>query len=64
MRMVLALMPMGSKGLMSISRTSDISTPRSRSACRGRSPRRTVRLARMGLYSSFSICSKVVASWL
>ncbi|MNT02441.1 hypothetical protein D3C72_1369380 [compost metagenome] len=46
-RMVCAEMPMLSNGLMSIKRTSTYSTPRSRSACRGRSPRCTVRLGRM-----------------
>ena len=40
-------MPIGSKGLRSIRRTSMYSTPRSRSACSGRSPGKITRLGRM-----------------
>ena len=45
--MVPALMPTGSKGSRSMQRTSTYSTPRSRSACSGRSPGRITRLGRM-----------------
>jgi hypothetical protein len=42
-----APMPTGSKGSRSMQRTSTYSTPRSRSACSGRSPLRMARLGRM-----------------
>jgi hypothetical protein len=46
-RMVSAVMPTGTKGSRSMQRTSTYSTPRSRSACSGRSPGWITRLGRM-----------------
>jgi hypothetical protein len=46
-RMVSRVMPTGTKGSRSMQRTSTYSTPRSRSACSGRSPGTITRLGRM-----------------
>src|SRR5256885_720745 len=48
-RTVSAAMPTAEKGSRSIARTSTYSTPRSRSACSGRSPGRMTRFGRMVL---------------
>ena len=49
-------------GSRSIKRTSTYSTPRSRSACSGRSPGRMTRFGRIVPYDSFSICSRLVVN--